>query len=76
LLDEPTSSLDDQARLEIRNTLNQLAQQRTIIVATHSTELLSICRTIIHLERGRVVSSGPAEDALQRLFRNWRDAAE
>jgi ATP-binding cassette subfamily C protein LapB len=76
LLDEPTSSLDDQARLEIRNTLSQLAQQRTIIVATHSTHLLPICRSIIHLERGRVVATGPAEDVLPRLFGAWRDAAE
>jgi ATP-binding cassette, subfamily C, bacterial LapB len=76
LLDEPTSSLDDQARLEIRDALNELAQQRTIVVATHSRQLLPICRTIIHLEQGRVMSCGPSEDVLPQLFRSWREAAE
>ena len=76
LLDEPTSSLDSQAAIELRSTLSQLAHCRTIIVATHSMQLLPICRTIIHLEKGRVASSGPAEDVLPLLFRTSLAAAE
>lgn len=76
LLDEPTSSLDSHAAAELRTTLSNLAKQRTIVVATHSMQLLPICRTIVHLERGRVVSAGPAEDLLPLLFHSSRDAAE
>jgi ATP-binding cassette, subfamily C, bacterial LapB len=76
LLDEPTSSLDSQATVELRTTLSNLARQRTIVVATHSMQLLPICRTIVHLERGRVVSAGPAEDFLPLLFHSSSDAAE
>lgn len=76
LLDEPTSSLDSQATLELRATLGHLAKQRTIIVATHSSQLLPICRTIVHLERGRVLSAGAAEDILPLLFQPSREAAE
>ncbi len=39
-------------------------------------QLLPICRTIIHLEKGRVASSGPAEDVLPLLFRTSLAAAE
>lgn len=76
LLDEPTSSLDSQATVELRTTLSNLAKQRTVVVATHSMQLLPICRTIVHLERGRIVSAGPAEDFLPLLFHSSRDAAE
>lgn len=68
LLDEPTSSLDTQAGLEMRDMLADLAQSRTVIVITHSRQLLPICRTIVHLERGRVLYVCPAEEALPRLL--------
>lgn len=68
LLDEPTSSLDAGGGLELRATLAKLAAERTVVVATHSPQLLPICRTIIELGRGRVSYDLPAEEALPLVF--------
>jgi ATP-binding cassette, subfamily C, bacterial LapB len=68
LFDEPTSSLDDEATLRLRGVLGDLARHRTVVLVTHSKLLLPICRTIVQLERGRVLYSRPAEQVLPRLF--------
>ena len=68
LLDEPTSSLDDEAALRLRGVLGDLALRRTVVLVTHSKLLLPICRTIVQPERGRVLYCRPAEQVLPRLF--------
>ncbi len=68
LFDEPTSSLDDEAALRLRGVLGDLARHRTVVLVTHSKLLLPICRTIVQLERGRVLYCRPAEQVLPRLF--------
>ncbi len=68
LLDEPSASLDRQAEDDLRTTLGQLAQIRTVIVVTHSPVLLPACRDVVVLERGQLVAAGPATEILPRLF--------
>ena len=68
LLDEPTSSLDDEAAIRLRGVLGDLAVHRTVVLVTHSKLLLPICRTIVQLERGRVLYCRPAEQVLPPLF--------
>jgi ATP-binding cassette subfamily C protein LapB len=68
LFDEPTSSLDDEAAFRLREVLGDLARHRTVVLVTHSKLLLPICRTIVQLERGRVLYCRPAEQVLPRLF--------
>lgn len=68
LLDEPTSSLDVEAGVQLRSALREIARTRTVVVATHSVQMLQVCRTIIKLERGRVVFMQSAEDALPGII--------
>ena len=68
LLDEPSSSLDRQAEEDLKNTLMQLAQERTVIVVTHSPVLLPACRDMVVLEKGAVAAAGPASEILPRLM--------
>ena len=68
LLDEPSSSLDRQAEEELRNTLLRLAQDRTVIVVTHSPVLLPACRHLVVLEKGQVAAQGPAAEIMPRLM--------
>jgi len=68
LLDEPSSSLDRQAEIELRKTLEELSQRHTVIVVTHSPILLAVCRDLIALDRGKVALAGPASEILPRLF--------
>jgi len=67
LLDEPTSSLDLGAQLDIAQLLARLNAERgvTIVVSTHDLALASgICRELVLLRHGRVVATGPTADVL------------
>ena len=75
LLDEPSSSLDRQAEEDLKNTLVQLAQDRTVIVVTHSPVLLPASRQMLVLEKGQVAAQGPASDILPRLMARPTGAA-
>ena len=67
LLDEPTSSLDLGAQLEIAQLLAELNRTRgvTIVVSTHDLHLAAgICRDLVLLREGRIVADGPIADVL------------
>ena len=68
LLDEPSSSLDRQAELELRKTLQEIGQDRTVVIVTHSPILLAACDHLVALDRGKVALAGPAKEILPRLF--------
>ncbi|NQV45933.1 MAG: ATP-binding cassette domain-containing protein [Rhodospirillales bacterium] len=68
MLDEPSSSLDRHAELELRDTLKELSKQHTVIIVTHSPILLSACDNLVALDKGKVALAGPAKDILPRLF--------
>ena len=68
LLDEPSSSLDRQAEIELRKTLEELSKRHTVIIVTHSPILLAVCRDLIALDRGKIALAGPANEILPRLF--------
>lgn len=67
LLDEPSSNLDRQAEEELRNGLVALSKDHTVIIATHSSLLLGVAKTVVALDRGRVAVAGPANEVLPRL---------
>lgn len=67
LLDEPTSSLDLGAQLEIAQLLRTLNETRgvTIVVSTHDLALASgVCRDLLLLRRGGVLAAGATADVL------------
>jgi ATP-binding cassette, subfamily C, bacterial LapB len=68
LLDEPSSSLDRQAEIELRDTLSAIGTDRTVIIVTHSPILLAACQDLVALDKGRVAITGPAKDILSKLF--------
>ncbi len=75
LLDEPTAALDPDAAAAVLRVLAQLAGERTVVVVTHSAQLLVQCRTIAELRCGRLAAVQPAAQAMSRLFGRSRAAA-
>ena len=67
LLDEPTSDLDRMSELAFCRTLRALAKDHTVIVVTHSPEVLDLCDGIVVLDKGRMVAAGPATELLPKL---------
>ena len=63
-LDEPTTGLDPQVRLEIRDLLEELrAENRTILLTTHYIEEAErLCDRVAIIDDGRIIAIGtPAE---------------
>jgi ABC-type sulfate/molybdate transport systems ATPase subunit len=67
LLDEPFAALDFRVRRELRSELLRLGRLTGIpmILVTHSlADVKALSRTLILLDRGRVVASGPTDRLL------------
>lgn len=68
LLDEVTSNLDTEAEIDLRNHLQQLANGRLILLATHSLVMLRACHKIVVMEAGQIIAAGATKDILPRLL--------
>ncbi|HYB43618.1 MAG TPA: ABC transporter ATP-binding protein [Candidatus Methylomirabilis sp.] len=69
LADEPTGTLDAETAGTVLELLDALAREsgRTVIMATHSREVVGVADRIFALERGRLVEqSAPPSDAAPR----------
>lgn len=64
LLDEPTNGLDGPSELHLMKQLTQMRGKSTIIVSTHSRNMLEICDQIIVVGQGRILANGPREKVL------------
>ncbi len=59
VLDEPTSGLDPLQVIEVRQLIEELSEDRTILLSTHVLqEVEAICDRVILLARGRLVAQG------------------
>ena len=67
LLDEPSGNLDAEATKTLAQNLAALAEDRTVVVVTHSPDLLEACHNIIALDGGRIVAAGPARQVRERM---------
>ncbi|OXS17133.1 type I secretion system permease/ATPase [Zobellella denitrificans] len=67
LLDEPTGSLDHSSEEQIKQSLAQIAQGKTLILVTHRSSLLALAERIIVVDNGRLVADGPKAEVLEAL---------
>lgn len=63
ILDEPTTGLDPNQIVEIRELIKKIGKEKTVIFSTHIlSEVSAICDRIIIINKGRIVGEGsPAE---------------
>ncbi|WP_137929708.1 ABC transporter ATP-binding protein [Mesorhizobium comanense] len=66
LLDEATSALDAESEALFRDALQQLTEGRTTIVIAHRLSTVHQADTIVVLEGGKVVESGPHRALLKQ----------
>jgi ATP-binding cassette subfamily B protein len=66
LLDEATSSLDGDSEELIRQALDHLMRDRTVIAIAHRLSTLRSFDRIVVLDRGRVAQDGSPEELLRR----------
>lgn len=62
ILDEPTTGLDPNQRIEIRELIRSLGRQKTVILSTHILpEVEETCDRIVIINRGRIVADGTVD---------------
>ena len=73
-LDEPTTGLDPQVRLEIHNLILELkASRTTILLTTHYIEEAErLCDRVAIVDEGRIVAMGPPQELQQRVLGHSR----
>lgn len=62
ILDEPTTGLDPNQIIEIRNLIKELGKEKTIILSTHiMQEVQAICDKVVIMNKGKIVANGDLE---------------
>ena len=69
-LDEPTTGLDPQVRLEIHSVIEELkAAKRTILLTTHYIEEAErLCDRVAIIDEGKIVALGSPRELQERVF--------
>lgn len=77
ILDEPTASLDAIATEQIKNSLDAIKSNRTVLIISHSLSQIVDADNIYVMKKGRVVESGTHEElyAMQGTYREIFDAS-
>jgi ABC-2 type transport system ATP-binding protein len=80
ILDEPTTGLDPNQILEIRELIKNLGQDKTVLFSSHILqEVEAICDRVIIINKGKIVAddrlanlqgSGSTQQTLEEVFRN------
>ncbi len=73
-LDEPTTGLDPQVRLEIHKLIEELrAEKRTILLTTHYIEEAeSLCDRVAIIDQGRIIAIGTPREIQARTLGHSR----
>lgn len=67
ILDEPTSDLDPNQIVEIRNLIKDIGKEKTVILSSHIlSEVQATCGRVMILSEGRLVADGAPDELLAR----------
>ncbi|MBO3276450.1 type I secretion system permease/ATPase [Pseudomonas schmalbachii] len=69
LLDEPTSAMDHSSEEVLRHKLHDHCRDKTLLLVTHRTSMLSLVDRLVVLDGGHIVADGP-KDAVIEALRN------
>ena len=72
ILDEPTTGLDPNQRIEIRDLIKEIGKSKTVILSSHVlSEVQATCSRILIINKGKIV----ADDTPERLENKNRNQA-
>jgi ATP-binding cassette subfamily C protein LapB len=69
VLDEPTSCMDNSSEAALKARLMETLEDKTLVLITHRSSLLSLVNRLIVVDNGKVMADGKKEDVLEALKR-------
>lgn len=67
ILDEPTTGLDPNQIVEIRNLIREIGRKRTVLLSTHIlSEVQATCDRVVIIHQGRLVADGNTAEVTTR----------
>ncbi len=69
VLDEPTSCMDNSSEAALKARLMETLEDKTLVLITHRSSLLSLVDRLIVVDNGKVMADGKKEDVLEALKR-------
>ncbi|MFQ3576635.1 MAG: gliding motility-associated ABC transporter ATP-binding subunit GldA [Cytophagales bacterium] len=70
ILDEPTTGLDPNQIVEIRNLIKEIALEKTVVLSTHlMQEVQELCNQVVIINKGKIVADDNIEN-LRKLSGN------
>lgn len=67
IVDEPTTGLDPEERIRIRNLLVDFSEGRTVLFSTHVVEdLAAVCSQLAVMKRGKFLYSGSMKEMIHK----------
>ena len=67
ILDEPTTGLDPNQILEIRQLIREVSENKTVIFSTHILpEVTALCSRVLIINRGKLVADSPVAELAAR----------
>lgn len=63
ILDEPTTGLDPNQLVEIRNLIKEIGREKTVMLSTHiMQEVEQLCSRVIIINKGEIVADKPIDE--------------
>lgn len=63
ILDEPTTGLDPNQRIEIKDLIKEIGKSKTVILSSHVlSEVQATCSRVLIINKGRIAADGAPED--------------
>ncbi len=71
ILDEPTTGLDPNQIVEVRDLIKEVGQQKTVMLSTHiMQEVQAICERVIIIKKGEIIANEKASELTNTSLKN------
>ena len=67
LLDEPTSAMDITGEERLKQRLQAVVENKTVVLVTHRASLLSLVDRLLVIDRGQILADGPKAVVMEAL---------